>query len=57
MFLSRQWHAVKLTWATAYVFKMEIFFFWVQIEEKFRDGFFSKLVLVVFGLVGGLGGS
>ena len=57
MFLSGQWQAIKLTWATAYAFKMEIFFFWVQIEEKLGNGLSFKLILVVFGLVGGLGGS
>lgn len=57
MFLSRQWQAIELTWATANIFKMEIFFFWVQIEEKLGNGLLSKLVFVVFGLVGGLGGS
>ena len=57
MFLSRQRQAIKLTWAAANIFKMEIFFFWVQIEEKLRNGFSFKLVLVVLGLVGGLGGN
>lgn len=57
MFLSRQWQAVELTWATANIFKMEIFFFWVQIEEKLGNGLSFKLIIVVFGLVGGLGGS